>query len=66
MNLRVGWGVLLVEDMVIDELFLVLLVDDLISLALGERIVDVLDGFEADCLGLLGKIQEQLLRLHVH
>ena len=52
--------------MVIDELFLILLINNLVSFALGQRIVDILDGFEADGLGLLGEIHEQLLRLHVH
>lgn len=28
--------------------------------------VDVLDGFEADGFGLLGEVEEELLRLHVH
>lgn len=58
--------VLLIEDVVVDELLLVLLVDDLVSLALGERAVDVLDGFEANGLGLPGEVEEELLRLHVH
>lgn len=52
--------------MLVDELLLILLVDHLIGLALGERVVDVLDGLEADGLGVATHVQEELLRLHVH
>jgi UTP-glucose-1-phosphate uridylyltransferase len=62
----IGRGVLLVEDVVGDQRLLVLLVDDLVGLALSECVVDVLDGFEADGLGVPAHVQEQLLRLHVH
>lgn len=55
-NLQLTHHLLLVEDVVIDELFLILLVDDLIGLAFGESMVDVFDGFEADCFGLPGEI----------
>lgn len=61
-----GAFLLLVEDMLVDELALVLLVDDLVGLALGERVVDVADGVEADGLGVATHVQEELLRLHVH
>lgn len=52
--------------MLVDELLLILLVDDLISLALSQSVVDILDGLEADGLAVTTHVQKELLRLHVH
>lgn len=52
--------------MVGDELGLVLLVDDLIGLALGESMIDILDGLVAYGFGLLGEIKKQLQGFDIH
>lgn len=65
-NLDIPPFLLLIEHMLVDELLLILLVDDLISLALSEGVVDILDGFEADGLGVATHVEVELLRLHVH
>jgi hypothetical protein len=57
--------ILQVEDVMAHDLWFVLFIDDLISLAFGESSVDVFYELELYYAGVLYQIKEQLLRTHV-